>query len=403
MKPLAIKPDIYWVGAVDYACRNFHGYTRSPLGTTYNAYLVLDEKNTLFDTVKAESLDLMLRRIREVIDPEKIDYIVAHHIELDHSGCLPDLVALCKPEKIFCSPMGLKSMEAHFDITGWPVEVKKTRDTLSLGKRTAHFLEARMLHWPDSMFTYLAEDKLLFSNDAFGQNIACSERFADEIDSDLVEHAMKEYYHNIVQPYAPQVIKVLDQAASLKLDIEMVAPDHGLIFRGKESAASALDMYRRYAAPTWKKRAIITFDTMWHSTDKMACAIGDGLFEAGVPYRILPLKANHHSAVMTALADAGAVIVGSPTHNNGIMPGVAALLTYMEGDRSLGTMGAPFGSFGWSGEAPRIVHEWLEKMGFEMPVEPLTCKFVPKKDTLEQCFTMGKALGEALAARCGGK
>ena len=400
MKPFAIKPDIYWVGAVDYASRDFHGYSRSPMGTTYNAYLALDEKNTLFDTVKASSLNLMLQRIREVIEPEKIDYIVVHHVELDHAGCLPELVALCRPEKIFCSPMGLKSMEAHFDITGWPVEVKKTGDTLCLGKRTIHFLEARMLHWPDSMFSYLAEDKLLFCNDAFGQNIACSEFFTDEVDSDMLEHAMKEHYHNIVQPYAPQVIKVLEQVASLKLDIDMVAPDHGLIFRGKENSAFALDTYRRYATPEWKKRAIITFDTMWHSTEKMAYAIGDGLSEAGIPYHILPIKSNHHSAIITALADSGAVFVGSPTHNNGIMPGVADLLTYMKGLRPQVKMGAAFGSFGWSGEAPRIVHEWLEKMGFEMPVEPLTSKFVPKKDALEQCFVMGKAVGEALAAKC---
>ncbi|MDL2210502.1 FprA family A-type flavoprotein [Desulfovibrio sp. OttesenSCG-928-O18] len=400
MKPLAIKDDIYWVGAVDYSSRDFHGYSRSPLGTTYNAYLVKDEKIALFDTVKAESLELMLRRIREVTDPERIDYLVVNHVELDHSGCLPELVALCKPEKIFCSTMGLQSMNGYFDTTGWPIETKKTGDTLSLGKRTVHFLEARMLHWPDSMFSYLAEDKLLIANDAFGQNIACSERFADEVDRDLLEHAMKEYYHNIVQPYAPQVLKVLKQVGDLGLEIDMIAPDHGVIFRGAEDAAFALEAYRRYATPVWKKRAIITFDTMWHSTEKMACAIGEGLYAAGVPYRILPLKANHHSAVMTELAEAGAVFVGSPTHNNGILPGVADLLTYMKGLRPQMKMGAAFGSFGWSGEGPRMVHEWLEKMGFELPMEPISCKYSPKDDVLEKCFTMGKTMGEALAAKC---
>lgn len=400
MKPLAIKDGIYWVGAVDYSSRDFHGYSRSPQGSTYNAYLVRDEKNTLFDTVKAESLDLMLSRIREIMNPEDIDYLVVNHVELDHSGCLADLVALCKPEKIFCSTMGLQSMNGYFDTTGWPVEAKKTGDTLSLGKRTVHFLEARMLHWPDSMFSYLAEDKLLIANDAFGQNIACSERYADELDRGVIEHAMKEYYHNIVQPFAPQVLKVLRQVADLKLDIDMIAPDHGLIFRGKGDVAYALDTYRRYAEPGWKKRALITFDTMWHSTEKMAAVIGEGLDEAGIPYRILPLKANHHSAVMTELADCGMVFVGTPTHNNGIMPGVADLLTYMKGLRPQKKMAAAFGSFGWSGEGPRIVHEWLESMKFEMPAEPLTCKYAPKGDVLEQCRAMGKSMGEALAAKC---
>lgn len=400
MKPLAIKDDIYWVGAVDYSSRDFHGYSRSPQGTTYNAYLVKDEKTTLFDTVKAESIDLMLKRIREIVDPVKIDYIVVNHVELDHAGCLPELVALCKPEKIFCSPMGLQSMQGYFDTTGWPIEIKKTGDTLSLGKRTVHFLEARMLHWPDSMFSYLAEDKLLIANDAFGQNIAGSERFADEIDREVLEHAMKEYYHNIVQPFAPQVLKVLKQAADLGLEIDMVAPDHGLIFRGKEDAAFALETYRRYATPIWKKRAVIAYDTMWHSTEKMAFSIGDGLAEAGVPYRIMPLKANHHSAIMTELADAGAVFVGTPTHNNGVMPGVANLLTYMKGLRPQKKIGAAFGSFGWSGEGPRLVNEWLGSMGFEQLFEPLSCKFSPKDDVLEKCFAMGKAAGEALKTKC---
>ncbi len=400
MQAFAIKDDIYWVGAVDFGSRDFHGYSRSPLGTTYNAYLVKDEKNTLFDTVKAEFAGTMLCRMSQVIQPDKVDYIVVNHVELDHSGALPRLVEACRPEKIFCSPLGLKTMEAHFDISGWPVEVKKTGDTLNLGKRTVHFLEARMLHWPDSMFSYLAEDKLLICNDAFGQNIAGCRRFADEMDRGEFEHAMKEYYHNIVQPYAPQVLKVLDQVAELKLEIDMVAPDHGLIFRGKEDSRFALETYRRYAQSPWKKQALIVYDSMWRSTQKMATAIGEGLFAAGVPFEILSVKENHHSRVMTALADCGAVVVGSPTHNNGLLPGVSAVLRYMAGLRPQNKMGAGFGSFGWSGEGAQHIHDILADMGMEMPVDPVKCKFVPKHDALEKCFAAGKALGEALAARC---
>ena len=400
MSALAIKDGIYWVGMVDYASRDFHGYSRSPQGTTYNAYLVEDEKNTLFDTVKAGAHDTLAERIGEVMDPEKIDYIVVNHMELDHAGCLDRMVQACKPEKIFCSPMALKVMESYFNTENWPIEVKKTGDTLSLGKRTVHFLEARMLHWPDSMFSYLAEDKLLIPNDAFGQNIASSERFADEIDRGVLSHAMREYYHNIVQPYAPQVLKVLAQVAALNLDIDMIAPDHGLIFRGKEDVAFALETYRSYATPSWKKRAIITYDTMWQSTAKMAEAIGKGLDEAGIPFRILPLKQNHHSSVITELSECGAVFVGSPTHNNGILPGVANMLTYMKGLRPQCKLGGAFGSFGWSGEGARIVHEGLAGMGVEMPVEAVTCKYLPKTEALEQCFTMGKTVGALLADRC---
>ncbi len=403
MQPLAIKNDIYWIGAVDYNSRDFHGYSRSPQGTTYNAYLVKDQKNVIFDTVKAEFAGTMLCRLSKVIEPHKVDYIVVNHVELDHSGALPRLIEACKPEKIFCSPLGLKAMEAHFDISNWPVEVKKTGDTLQIGARTVHFLEARMLHWPDSMFSYLAEDKVLICNDAFGQNIAGCERFADEVDRGMLEHAMKEYYHNIVQPYAPQVTKLLAQVAEMGLDIDMVAPDHGMIFRGKEDSRFALETYGRYAQASWKKRALIVYDTMWHSTEKMAAAVGEGLLAAGVPFEILSIKQNHHSRIMTALADCGAVAIGSPTHNNGVLPGVADVLTYMKGLRPQNKMGAAFGSFGWSGEGAQAIHDWLESMGMEMPVDPLKCKFVPKHDMLEKCFATGKTLGEALAKRCAGQ
>ena len=400
MQPLEIKKDIFWVGDVDYNSRDFHGYSRSPQGTTYNAYLVLDEKKTLFDTVKAESTEALLSRIRKVTNACDISYIVVNHAELDHSGALPRIVELCKPEKIFCSPLGLKSLEAHFDISGWPIEVKKTGDTLSLGKRTVQFLEARMLHWPDSLFSFLTEDKLLISNDALGQNIACCERFADEIDRSLLEHSIKEYYHNIVQPFAPQVVKVLDQLGTLGWDIDMIAPDHGLIYRGAD-VGYVLERYREYAQQPWKKRALIAYDTMWHSTEKMAEAIGDGLASQGVHYRLMALKANHHSAVMTELADCGAVIMGSPTHNNGFLPGMANMLTYMKGLRPQNKIGATFGSFGWSGEGAQLIQEWMETMGFTLPLAPLKHKFVPGEDTLRQCREFGANIAKALLEKCG--
>ena len=206
MKPLEIKKDIFWVGSVDFESHNFHGYSLSPQGTTYNAYVVKDKKTVLFDTVKASDVSTLLCRLAHVVEPSKVDYIVVNHVELDHSGALPMLVAACKPEKIFTSPMGQKTMEAHFDTTGWPIQVVKSGDSINIGKRNIHFLETRMLHWPDSMFSYIPEDKLLISNDAFGQNIASSERFTDEIDRTVLDHAMTEYYHNIVLPFSPQVL-----------------------------------------------------------------------------------------------------------------------------------------------------------------------------------------------------
>lgn len=401
MKALEIKKDIYWVGAVDYASLDFHGYSLSPHGTTYNTYLVKDEKNVLFDTVKDSFAGTLLCRLSSVIEPGKIDYIVVNHVELDHSAALPKLIEACKPEAVFCSPMGLKAIETHFEgCENWPIKVVKTGDSVSIGKRNIHFLETRMLHWPDSMFSYIPEDKLLISNDAFGQNIACSERFADEVDRPALEHAMVEYYHNIVLPYSQQVLKVLAQAAELKLDIDMIAPDHGLIFRGKEDVRFAIDAYKRFAEQKTKKRAVIVYDTMWHSTEKMAYAIAEGLNSVGVPTRIMDLKTNHHSAVMTEIARCGLVVVGSPTHNNGILPFVSGFLTYMKGLRPQNRLGAAFGSFGWSGECVKIISDRLAEMGLEMPVEPVKTKYVPKHDALCQCAEIGAALGAALAAKC---
>jgi len=397
MRPLEIKKDIYWVGAVDWNSRDFHGYSRSPLGTTYNAYLAMDQKVTLFDTVKYENKAELICRLSQIVAPQKIDYFVINHLEPDHAGSLRDMVELCKPEKIFCSPMGLRSMEAHFHFKDWPVEVVKSGDSISLGSREVHFLEARMLHWPDSMFSYLPQDKLLICNDAFGQNIASVERFADQIDRDVLKHAMQQYYANIVLPYSPIVLKTLDQVAQLGLDIDMIAPDHGLIYRG-DDVDFALDSYRTFAEQKPLKKAVIAYDTMWHSTEKMAQAIAAGLCEEGISVKIMWLKANHHSAVMTEIFDAAALIVGSPTHNNGILPSVAGLLTYVKGLRPQNKIGAAFGSFGWSGESVKVITEWLEKMEMRIVSDAVKCKHVPTHDDYEKCRLLGQAIGKEINA-----
>ena len=403
MQALEIKKDVYWVGAVDYQSRDFHGYSLSPQGTTYNCYFVDDEKKVLFDTVKHGFDNVLVSRLSEVIEPSKIDYIVVNHVELDHAGALPRMIELCQPETVFCSPMGQKAIEAHFKgWEKWPLKVVKTGDTINIGKRNITFIETRMLHWPDSMLSYIPEDKLLISNDAFGQNIASTERFADEVDRAMLLHAMTEYYHNIVLPYSQQVLKVLAQAAELKLDIDMIAPDHGLIFRGKEDVQFVLETYKRFAEQKPGKRAVIVYDTMWHSTEKMAYAIAEGLAAVGVPARIMDLKDNHHSAVMTELARCGLVVVGSPTHNNGILPFVSAMLTYMKGLRPQNRIGGAFGSFGWSGECVKILTDHLQGMGFELPVDPIKVKYVPGQDVLDQCTEMGKSLGQALIKKCEG-
>ncbi|MCR4666600.1 MAG: FprA family A-type flavoprotein [Desulfovibrio sp.] len=400
MQAVEIKKDIYWVGAVDYDHRDFHGYSTSPEGTTYNAYVLKDEKNVLFDTVAGECAKTLLCRLAKVLEPEKIDYIVCNHMELDHQGALQEIVARTKPEKIFVSQTGMKSMAGYYPNTDWPVVPVKSGDKISVGKHTIVFQETRMLHWPDSMVSYIPEEKLLISNDIFGQNIASSARFADEYtQKEDYEHRIKEYYYNIVLPYSPMVLKTLPVVESL--DIDMVAPDHGLILRGEE-VGRMVQRYRTMAEQKPQRRALIFYDTMWHSTERMAYAVASGLEECQVPTRIMSVKQNHHSAVMTELADCGAVLCGSPTHNNTILPLVSAQLTYMKGLKPLNRIGGAFGSYGWSGESPKYLQEALKAMKMQLPCEPVKCAWRPSKDDLKACHALGVGVAKALIEACNG-
>ncbi|MEF2145772.1 MAG: flavodoxin domain-containing protein [Desulfovibrionaceae bacterium] len=402
MKPVEIKKDIFWVGVVDWNKRNFHGYSKSPLGTTYNNFLIRDEKNTLIDTVEHEFLGEMLCNIANVLGTDgKLDYVVVNHLEPDHAGCLKEIVERFKPEKILTSPMGEKAMKAHFHYTDWPVQVVPTGSSVSIGKHTLQFIETRMLHWPDSMLTYVPEAKIAFSNDAFGQNWATSERFADEVDRGVLGKCMAEYYANIVLPYSPVVQKTLTTLAEKDLDLDMLCPDHGLLFRDQD-VPYVLDKYMEFARQEPRNKAVLVYDTMWQSTERMAKAIATGLVEEGVSVRLMNVKYNHHSEVMTEIFDAAAVLVGSPTHNNGILPGMADMLTYMKGLRPQNKIGASFGSFGWSGECVKVLNEWLESMNFEI-VEPgsVKVKHVPDHAVYAECHALGKAVGKAVRAKLG--
>jgi len=399
MKPCEIKDGIYWIGAVDWNRRSFHGYSLSHKGTTYNNYLIKDEKIALVDTVAEEFWGTLQCNVAQVLKPgEKIDYFVINHLEPDHAGSLALAVAKYQPEKIYVSPMGQKAMDAHFHYKDWPVEVVPTGTEISLGKRTLQFVEARMLHWPDSMLTYCPEDKIVFTNDAFGQNWATSERFADQVDRHTLEQLMGDYYANIVLPYSPVVLKLLASIEEMKLDIDMICPDHGLIFRGAEDCKWAMDKYREFAEQKPKNKAVIVYDTMWHSTEKMALAVASGLAEEGVSVRVMCMKNNHHSDVMSEIRDAAAVIVGSPTHNNGILPLMGDMLTYMKGLRPQNKIGSAIGSFGWSGECVKILNQWLEDCGMEV-LEGVKVKHVPDHEILGKCFDQGKAIAAAIKAK----
>ena len=373
-----VKPGIWWVGGIDWNERMFHGYT-TEAGITYNAYLIMDEKVTLIDTVKAKFADELLQRISQILDPSKIDVVVTNHVEMDHSGSLPRIHEVAPNAEIYASaPAGVKEVMAHFGI-----EVKgvKTGDSISIGKRTLHFVTTSMVHWPDNMVTYCPEDKILFSNDAFGQHYATSKHF--DVENDLCEimHQARKYYANIVQPYQKQARKALDAVKTL--DLEVIAPSHGIIWT--KHIPDILDAYTEWTSGEVKEKALVVYDTMWESTGKMAKAICEAFVEEGVPARYIDLKHLHQSDIMTDFLDTKYVCVGSPTLNSQMLPTVASFLCYMKGlsPKNKQRVGLAFGSYGWAPSGPKNVGKELEAAGFQLPVDTVTCNWIPSQEYLD--------------------
>jgi len=387
-----LTPGVYWVGIIDWNLRDFHGY-QTEAGSTYNAYLIIDEKITLIDTVKKEFVPEMLARVTEIVDPAKIDYIVSNHVEMDHSGGLPETVARVQPEKIFCSPQGKAGLSRHYK-QDWPFVEVKTGDELSLGRRTLAFLETPMLHWPDSMMTYLQEEELLFSSDAFGAHLASSERFDDRLPAcpEDYPHLLKKYYANILMPYGPLVTQLFDKIAKMGLTFKIIAPDHGLIYR--RNPAWALSLYQKWAAAQPEAKALVIYDTMWHSTEMLAAALMDGLLDAGVEAQLHHLRSTHISDVITEVLDAGLVFIGSPTLNNGLFPSVSQFLTYLKGLRPRNKGALAFGSFGWSGEAVKLINQELEAMKLKIVHEGFKVKYIPDPEELAAARKLGEQLAK---------
>ncbi len=393
LKAVKIADRVYWVGAIDWEIRNFHGYLTSR-GTTYNAFLVLADKVTLIDTVKRPFHDELMARISSVIDPAKIDYIVSNHSEMDHTGCLPEVAAAVKPEKIFASQQGQKALSEHF---GGGLEVVAVSDgqVLDLGSDKLSFFETRMCHWPDSMVSYLHGPGLLFSQDAFGMHLASTERFDDELEAWPLEHELAKYYANILMPLAAPIKKALAKLTGSGLDLKLVAPDHGPIWR--KNFPRVLELYQRWSGCVRTRKAVVAYDTMWQSTRKMAEAVCDALTEGGARVIVMPLESSHRSDVASEVLEAGALIVGSPTMNNQVFPTVADVMCYLQGLKPAGLIGAAFGSYGWSGEAAKLLSGMLEAMKVEQVADPVRAKYVPSAEELSACRELGTKVALRLA------
>ncbi|MBR4382785.1 MAG: FprA family A-type flavoprotein, partial [Selenomonadaceae bacterium] len=364
-KAIEIGENIFWVGAVDWSMRNFHGYETSR-GSSYNAYLILDEKIALIDTAKINFADELIARISSVVEPSKIDIIVSSHVEPDHSGALKKIAALAPNAQIITTnPNGLKGLTNRYgDLNYKPV---KAGDEISLGKRTLKFVPTPMLHWPDSMVTYCPEEKILFSNDAFGEHLATSLRFDDENDLDTILFEAKKYYANILMPFGKQAQTALKALGGL--EIKLIATGHGVIWR--THIDKILACYKKWSAGEVSERAVVVFDSMWHSTEILARTITEAFAKRKIPAAFYDIKATPLSDIVTDIFTSKYLAVGSPTINNQMMPTISAFLCYLKGLRPVNHKAFAFGSYGWGGQSIGLVEDELKAAGCEIILDKI--------------------------------
>lgn len=378
-----IKEEVYWVGAVDWDIKNFHGYI-THRGTTYNSYLIVSEKIALVDTVKAQFYETWLRHIKTIIDPKEIDYIISNHAEPDHSGSLAKFYREeASQSEIIATERGKTIITKYYGEL--PITTTKQKPQIDLGRKTLNFVAVPMAHWPDSMVSYIPEDKILLSNDAFGQHLSSSGRFDDEVDPKKLWHEAEAYYANILMPLKSSVgraIKALDG-----VPIEIIAPSHGIIWR--KDLGGILNKYSQWINGHTEPKVIIAYDTMWNSTKNLAYAIAEGIASEEIECRVYNLTENHRSDIITDLLEARVILIGSPTLNNHVYPNVAEFLAYMRGLRPQNKIGAGFGSYGWAGGARRFVEEQMKLAGIKILESELDCTFKPTESEWQKAYDFG--------------
>ncbi|MDF1541840.1 MAG: FprA family A-type flavoprotein [Anaerosomatales bacterium] len=393
MRSIPVSDAIRWVGAIDWNLRDFHGY-ETPRGTTYNAYLVRGtDKTALVDTVKGRFVDELLARVRSVMDPADVDLIVVNHVEPDHNGGLRRVMRAMPNARVVASRSGVAGVAEYHD--GLEVESVGTDDVIDLGGVSLRFLPMPMVHWPDSMFTYCAEERVLMPNDAFGQHMASSERFADEVGLDLAVEELTIYYANILMPLGKQVAKAVEKVVATGWEIETIAPSHGVIWRG-ETLGPLFDTYARLTAGETREKIVVAFSTMWGSTDTLARAVVDGIAAEGVEVDLFDLAVTPIAHVTRHLLDSRALLLGSPTLHHGMLYRVGGYLQYLSGLKPQGKLGGAFGSYGWSSGATKQISGQLEALGFELPFEPYTQKYRPSAEEVAGAREWGAQYARAV-------
>lgn len=387
MAATEILPGIYSVGVVDWNVRNFHGHTYTTRrGSSYNAYLIVDDKITLIDTVYGPFSRELIENIREVVPPQKIDYIIANHVETDHSGALPELMALCPKAKIFGTAKCKEGLYKHY-YGNWDFQVVKSGEELKLGRRTLVFIEAPMIHWPDSMFTYCPLEALLMPNDAFGQHYAANKLFDDQVDQCSLMEEAEKYYANILWPLGPVILKKIEEVRKMNIPIRMIAPSHGVIWR--RDPEKIINSYVDWAGGRTQKRVVIAYETMWGATAKMARKIAEGISSYGSDVQVYDLAESDRTEIITRMLTAQGFLFGSSTHDNDMLPNIAAFIEIVKGLRPIGRQAGFFGSCGWAGGAVREMQDMLKGSGLEFSPVSLSVKYAPDEQELKSCFEFG--------------
>jgi len=393
---IKITDAVSWVGKIDWEIRTFHGEEYSThRGSTFNSYLVRDEKTALIDTVWYPFAEEFVENLTKEIDLNTIDYIVANHSEPDHSGSLPALLEAIPDTPVYCTAPGAKFLKALFH-KGWNFQVVKTGDKITLGTKELMFIEAPMLHWPDNMFTYLTGDNILFSNDAFGHHFASEFMFNDLVDqAELYQECIK-YYANILTPFSMLVDKKIKEVTELNVPVDMICPSHGVIWRS--DPMQIVKKYSEWANDFQENQITIIYDTMWNGTRRMAEAITKGISheDGSVVVKLFNIAKSDKNDVITEVFKSKAVLVGSPTINRGILSAVAAILEEIRGLSFKNKKAAAFGCYGWSGESVKMISEKLKDGGFELLNEGLREKWDPSSQAVQNCFDFGKAAAAAL-------
>ncbi|MHB1324249.1 MAG: FprA family A-type flavoprotein [Coriobacteriia bacterium] len=396
MRAVQVSENIWWVGAIDWNLRDFHGY-ETPRGTTYNAYVVKGETGiALIDTVKGPFVPELLSRVADVTPLDSITHIVVNHVEPDHNGGLPEVMAAMPQAKVVASPSGVRSVAEYHN--GLAIDAVRADDVIDLGSRTLTFLPMAMVHWPDSMFTYCAEERVLMPNDAFGQHVASEERFADELGLEDAISELKIYYANILMPVSTAVGKALDKLEERGWPCDVVAPSHGVIWRAPEFG-KAWECYREWSSSTLKDKAVVIYSTMWGSTQELAHRVAAGIGGGGVDVEMHDLAVTPVAHVSTDVLESKAVVVGSPTLHHGMLYRTAGYLQYLLGLKPVGRIGGVFGSYGWSKGAEGQMREMLDRIGIELVADDFLVKFRPTEEDLAAAEEWGRQIAEAVKAR----